>query len=292
MGLALSSTFAAVLTIWSVTSTPAGLEGARHTPLHPIASPQVVSPAPPQADARQARIAARSAQREFERIRRNHLPVRLDAGSAPCDEVIGRFCLWHGGDDAWEPVPEPSVVMSARSDLIAELESARRVLPGDWWISGQLVHYLIEAGQSKEAEAVAHACEADSWWCFALQGYALHESKEYEQADSAFAAALRLAPAEERHDWTDVSVLLERGASGRYRRLSEAERGRFEERFWWLADPLYLMSGNERRTEHFSRLVMDRIQDDARSPFGVPWGWDLREIVLRYGWPAGWERVR
>lgn len=285
-------TFAAVLTIWSVTSTPPGLEGARLKPVHPIAFPQVVSPTPAQADVQQARIAARSAQREFERIRRNHLPVKLDAGSTPCDEVIGRFCLWHGGDDAWEPIPEPSVLTTARDHLIAELESTRRVFPGDWWISGQLVRYLVEAGQSKEAVSAAHACAADSWWCLALQGYALHESREYELADSAFAAAMRLAPAEERPDWTDVSVLLERGASGRYRRLSEAEQGRFEERFWWLADPLYLVPGNERRTEHFSRLVMDRIQDDARSPFGVPWGWDLREIVLRYGWPAGWERVR
>jgi len=34
------------------------------------------------------------------------------------------------------------------------------------------------------------------------------------------------------------------------------------------------------------------MQEGARSGFDVPWDTDLEEIVLRYGWPSGWERVR
>src|SRR6266516_1841495 len=66
--------------------------------------------------------------------------------------------------------------------------------------------------------------------------------------------------------------------------------GAFEERLWWLAQPLYSLPGNDRRTEHLARATMARIEQDARSPFAMFWGDDMRETLLRYGWPAYWTQ--
>lgn len=245
-----------------------------------------------EADSGRALGAAREAQREFEQLRRKELPWTWERGSGPCDEIIGRFCLWHDGDDDWEPPAQSVAVTAARERLIEGLRRAAAHAPGDAWIAGQRVRYLIEAGRGDEAEATARDCQTERWWCLALEGYTLHYAGRFEAAESAFAVALVAMPGSQQRRWQDISVLLEPGGRGRYRSLREEERPRFAERFWRLADPLYLVSGNERRTEHYARLVLDRLQEDSRSPFGVPWGWDLREILLRYGWPAGWERVQ
>ena len=95
-------------------------------------------------------------------------------------------------------------------------------------------------------------------------------------------------PRDERCRWTDVSVLLDGELARRYRQLPCDKRGAFEERLWWLAQPLYSLPGNDRRTEHLARATMARIEQDARSPFAMSWGDDMRETMLRYGWPAYW----
>jgi hypothetical protein len=64
------------------------------------------------------------------------------------------------------------------------------------------------------------------------------------------------------------------------------------DRLWWLADPFWSLPGNDRKTEHYARLVADRFQDRARVTEGLAWASDLREILLRYGQPTGWERIR
>jgi hypothetical protein len=34
------------------------------------------------------------------------------------------------------------------------------------------------------------------------------------------------------------------------------------------------------------------MQEEAASAYDVSWGADLRELLVRYGWPVGWERAR
>lgn len=246
------------------------------------------------ADSARAWTRARSAQARFEFARRNHLPWTWDRGSGPCDERIGRFCLWYtDGERKWEPPPEPEPVVAARATLVARLDTAALFAPRDPWIAGQRVRYLVEAGQFAGAIAAARDCRApEPGWCDALLGFALHANQEFVRAEAAFEAALAALPPRERERWTDLSALLDADAARAYRRLRGAERERFERRFWWLADPLHGRAGNDRRTEHFARHVWDRLQDRARSTEGIAWGFDLRELLLRYGWPAGWERIR
>lgn len=231
----------------------------------------------------------RSRQRDFERVRRRHLPP----GSAPsrrCDAVVGRYCFWHEEDEDWEPPPEPPEVSREREALIDELLEAAEALPRSPWIAGQLVRYLTEAERHDEALAAAARCRASTTWCGVLSGYALHAAERWAAADSAFSRALARMPPAERCAWNDLSFLLDGAARERYEALSCGERDAFEERFWSLADPLYLVPGNDRRTEHLSRGVLDRLQEDAASPSGGTWGEDRRELLVRFGWPIAWER--
>ena len=78
--------------------------------------------------------AARRAQGEFELTRRWHLPAAPSASR--CDELVGRFCYWHG-DDRDQPPPEPERIGRARDALLDKLDSLAALLPGDAWIAGQ-----------------------------------------------------------------------------------------------------------------------------------------------------------
>jgi hypothetical protein len=238
--------------------------------------------------------AARAAQAEFERLRFRNLPWTWGGGSGGrCDERIGRFCLWHDeGAPEWKAPPEPEAVRRGRERLIARLDSAAARLPADAWVAGQRVRYLLEAGRKADAVVAAGECRAEGWWCRALEGRALHAAGEGAAADSAFEAALAAMPAKEREEWTDLAPLLPNGEWKAWKRLRAEMPERAERRLWWLADPLWSVPGNDRRAEHFARHVLDRLQDRARSTEGISWGNDLKEILLRYGAPIGWERIR
>lgn len=241
-------------------------------------------------DSLEARERAERAQRRFERTRRRHLPA-TSPHSGPFDERIGRFHFWHG--DGREPPAERAAVTAAREELLAVLDSVAARYPGDGWVAGQRVRYLVEAGDGKAAIAAARACrDPRAWWCHALLGHALHQSGDPSNAEAAFEDALAGMPEEERCRWTDLSLLLEGDGSDAYRESSCAGREPVEAAFWTLADPLWVVPGNDRRTEHLSRHVMDRMQEGADSGYGVRWGDDLRELLTRYGWPSGFWEVR
>jgi len=235
--------------------------------------------------------AARDAQRAFERTRRRNLPY-WNGPTGRCDEIVGRFCLWHDKDPSWNPGPESPRVKVARDELIQLLERYSSAAPGEGWIVGQWIRYLVEAGRPEEARTAAGSCAAERWWCLALAAYARHALGDFSGADEAYETALRAMPSEESCRWRSLSYVLEGEALDDYEALDCVERGAFETRAWWLADPLFMVPGNERRTEHFSRNVLNRLQLGADSPYGIHWGRDLEELLVRYGWPEGWSRRR
>jgi hypothetical protein len=241
------------------------------------------------ADSQQIGSRARDAQRAFERTRRKYLP-RSDRAVERCHETVGRFCVWHDPDDPWTPPPDPPEVIQARDRLLADLADLGRLAPDDRWLHGQRVRYLVEAGRLAEATELASTCRVpDPAWCQALLGFARHAAGDDVGSEAAFERALAALEDEERCRWQDLEVLLGGDDAG-YERLSCAERADWEASFWRLADPLYLVPGNSRRAEHFSRHVMSALQPGAASGYDVRWGRDLRELLLRYGWPAGWSR--
>lgn len=222
-------------------------------------------------------------------MRRAYLPGELDGGSHHCDERIGRYCYWYQPLSG-APPPEAGAVRAARERLVRRLSTAAGRLPGDGWIMGQTVRYLVEQGSPGSAVAMVRRCRAARWWCDALEGFARHLASDYEGADEAFGRALRGMPEAERCDWTDLRPLL--GDDERlYRRLSCAERWPVNERIWWLARPLYSQPGNDLRTEHYVRHTMARLLDGAGTVDEIPAGGDTRELLVRFGWPRYWTRA-
>jgi hypothetical protein len=199
------------------------------------------------------------------------------------------MCYWYEGRVDSAP-PEPPRIRQARARLIAALDSAAAALPADDWIAGQRVRYLLEDSQPQAARLIAEQCRAARWWCDALGGLVGHVTGDFNGADSSFAAALAAMPDDERCRWTDISSLLEGELAKRYHHLDCGERATLAARWWWLAQPLWSLPGNDRRTEHFARVAMARIEEGRRTAFGLYWADDLREVLLRYGWPAFWTR--
>lgn len=232
---------------------------------------------------------AREAQTGFERTRRANLPINTRGTSGRCDVRVGRFCYWW--DDGEFQIPaEPPRTTAARVRLIDRLGAAATALPGDRWIAGQRVRYLVEAERYSEALAAARSCSAEVSWCAALAGFALHTAGLFEAADSAFGLALGAMSPDDRCRWTDISLLLPDGARKRYDRLACADRGSVEARFWALSRPLYLVPSNDLRTEHFARLTMATLIRTSRYPHDLPWDDDAQELLIRYGWETGWSR--
>ena len=234
---------------------------------------------------------ARRAQDAFEVTRRANLPQRPSGSSDGRYQVIGRLRYWyeHGADDDSAP-PEPPQIRQARSRLLAALDVAGASLPGDEWIAGQRVRYLLEDSQPRLAARVVEQCRAVRSWCEALGGLVHHASGEFAAAESLFSTALADMPDEERCRWSDIAPLLDDELADRYRQLDCASRAAFEKRWWWLAQPLYSLAWNDRRTEHFARQTMVRIEQGRRTTFGLYWANDLRDVLLRYGWPTWWTR--
>lgn len=231
---------------------------------------------------------AHSLQADFERHRRQMLP-RFSVGTAEHCLIVGRFCEWHPnfGDDG---VPdEGKEIRRARLELLRSLEKASSVVPGDDWIMGQRVRYLLEAHDTT-AIGVARSCKATRWWCDALLGLALHVNGDYASADSAFSASLDEMPLLKRCYWINLSPLLDDDIRGTYHKMTCAEREAADARIWWVSDPLYMVPGNERRTEHFSRVVHTALEKDAANTYGSTWGGDLAEIILRFGWAEKWTQ--
>jgi hypothetical protein len=234
----------------------------------------------------------RAAQAEFERARIARLPWSRESAAGPCDEVVGRFCYRReSGSDSPLP-PEPAGVAELRESLIAALDAAAGISPEDAWNAGQRVRYRIEAGRAREAADVAAACAADRWWCAALEGAALHAAGDFAAAERAFDRALAGMPAAERERWTDLAQTLDAPSRRLWRGLGGPAREAFAHRAWWSADPLWSVPGNELRTEHLARRTWNAMQERSASAYGVPWGADLEELLVRYGWPVAWERSR
>lgn len=236
----------------------------------------------------------RAAQAVFERRRTGYLPVTLSRGGGDCDERVGRFCTWYG-EGEWYPVAERDEIVALRRELVAVLDSLQENLPGDGWLLGQRTWYRSEGGDWPAALRTARACgSVERWWCRALEGFALHGLGRYEEALAAFEEALSGMEPERADDWRFPRRPIDRDARGlveTWRQGLEPDSARAEvDRLWTLADPLFLVAGNDRLTAHYARWTVSTLRERARNPFRIRWGDDLETLTIRHGWEMGWER--
>lgn len=231
----------------------------------------------------------RSAQTSFESFKRAHLP-RGDRYSGTCDVRIGRYCYWRGDEDEEKRPQEPREIGERRLALIADLNAAAGAIPGDAWIAGQRIRYLVEAEQTDEALRAARECRAESWWCTALAGFAAHEGGRFAAAESAYSNALTSMPPAERCRWLDLSDILDDDLLDRFKKLGCDEREAFARRIFWLGAPLFSVASTDRFTEHLARLTRAKIAERSATTDGEAWADDQRALVVRYGWPKWYTR--
>ena len=237
---------------------------------------------------------ARSAQTEFERFREERTPLSRGTGrpAGICDELIGRICIWFGGEEEEDVPGELREVQQLRVELIRLLFDTREQI-ADRWVLGQLVHYLVEARQTDEAVRVASECGIDeTWWCSALRGYAIHVATRYVDAEAAFRESLAAMPDSTRDAWMSPRYIFTPDAREAFDSQPPAERQRQWELLWRLSDPLFLFEGNDRLTDHYARWVVAMNRRDAADPLGLEWGEDLEETLIRYGRNTGYSRTR
>ncbi len=229
-------------------------------------------------------------QASFEHRRLLLLP-RAPAGDGcePSGGTLGRFCFQYHED--WHPRPETEAIRLLRARLLARLDSIGALVPGDAWILGQRVWYRAEAGRWRGALRVARGCGiVEPWWCFALQGFVLHGLGRYPAAERAFTTALSLMDTTRSRAWRIPRKALDGGTTDWLEHASADSLSSRLRRLWTLADPLYLVPGNDRETAHYARRTVSLIRERAVNPYLVSWGRDLEELMIRYGWEIGWER--
>jgi hypothetical protein len=231
---------------------------------------------------------AKDLQASFERRRRHMLPS-FYIGTADHCMIVGRFCEWHPNLQDYDVPDEGKDIRRARGELLRDLEKANAAVPGDDWILGQRIRYLTE-GHDTSAVSVARSCKATRWWCDALLGLSLHVGGQFAAADTAFSAALEEMPSQIHCHWINLLPLLDDDARGSYKKMTCGQREAADARIWWVADPLFMVPGNDRRTEHFSRVVHTILEKDGVNTYGTPWGGDLAELILRFGWAEKWTR--
>lgn len=227
---------------------------------------------------------AHDAQFHFEVYRRQELPRTAPSDVPACETTVGRMCYWSEPEHS-KPIPEPGSITRARARLIAKLSQLAERSRADTWITGQRVRYMVENGDDSAAVVAARECWATKWWCGVLLGFALHAEGHYDLAESAFDSALAAMPRDVRCKWTDISLLLEDDRRDAYLKLPCEARDSLDRRYWALAQPSYVVRGNDRRTEHFSRVLLAELSKDAENAYGMRWGDDLRELLIRYGDP-------
>jgi hypothetical protein len=234
---------------------------------------------------------ARDRQEEFERYRASRIPVSRQRSQPTCDERIGRICIWFGGEGEVAFPREAPEVGEARVELISFLNEAAERAP-DHWLLGQLVFYLIENRDVEGATRVATECGIpETWWCGALRGYILHLTTDYAESEAAFREALATMPPGERERWTSLRFVMTVDGEKQFERMAPAERDRRWELFWQLSDPLFLIGGNDRLTDHYARMVEAVNWRDAANPMGLSWDEDMEATLIRYGRNIGYSRT-
>ena len=236
---------------------------------------------------------AKEEQKKFERFREQRLPPEWSGFGGQCDALVGRMCLRHGDGEAPPVAPAPIEVEMARMEMLRTLGRIGARIPRDRWILGQRVYYLREQGELLRAEGLTGNCHPDdAWWCLALRGYLLQSTGESIEAEAVYRDALARMPREERARWLALEYLLDDEAREVFEDADPEARAALREQLWLLADPLYLVEGNDRETEQYARHTLIRIREAAENAYDLPWEEDLEELVARYGGEVGWERGR
>ncbi|MES2521318.1 MAG: hypothetical protein V4617_01375 [Gemmatimonadota bacterium] len=182
-----------------------------------------------------------------------------------------------------------------RETLIVQLTNALSKHPNDPWIAGQRVRFIMDQREPERAVRAARDCQGSDRDCAALLGLALHHAENYASAEASFRTvdSLERAMAGPKAPCVsaEILLLLSEGDRSKVTDRPCAEQRATIERMWWLADPLWSVPGNERYVDHRARLAHMGLRSVTERDERYVWaplmgGLAMRELLVRYGWPA------
>lgn len=226
-------------------------------------------------------------------------------GRTHCHANLGAFCLQGDWDTApckssnsFECHPKtPEMNLEDREAMMAVIDSAVAILPGNAFVVGQAVYANVKFRRPVQTTLALRNCRAAAWWCHALEGFVNHHAGRPVESERAFEEALLLMPEEARCEWTDHMELLDFGDRGRYRDLGcGADRDTVNRSLWWLSDPLFIHPGNDRFTEQMARHVGLIMHAELVDILGGRHARAHDRLITRYGFEdsyqeSGWDRV-
>lgn len=183
---------------------------------------------------------------------------------------------------------------AAEDDYQAAVQHLRAALaaePRAVSAAGLLVIALGEQRAWEEALEVSRRAvqdAADSAGAWMIHGLVLTRLLRFQEAQAAQQRGLGLMPAAERARYEDLSRILPRRDSLRWRAAPAAAQAADREFYWAVAQPLLLRGVNEARAEYLARLVYadTRWAEPGRRERG--WETDRGAVYMRWGPPGRW----
>lgn len=183
-------------------------------------------------------------------------------------------------------------IREKRAAILSMLEDAAKMDPANVWVFGQRIRLSVDQKEYARAAVIAaEECRQSRAVCAMLEGYVSAASGNRKGAEAAFTyAAAAMTPAE-RCGYLDATVFFDPTDRLQYEQMPCAQHMPLDDRFWWLADPLWIRPGNERLAVHLERQALLMLKSsltadehfDYRVKFG---GASVAEMLLRYGWPS------
>ncbi|HEX8386159.1 MAG TPA: GWxTD domain-containing protein [Rubricoccaceae bacterium] len=172
----------------------------------------------------------------------------------------------------------------AYDEAIGHLRAALRADPRRRSVYDHVVRLAAISGEWDAAlpdlrEMYVHFPDDPQMWLYT--GLAAQRSARYEAADAAFREGLRRMTPDELAVFTDLTLILPPDEAPAFR----ADPDGFAQRYWTGRDPRFLNDVNERRTEHYARLVGADLlfRSDALDRPG--WTTERGLLYVRYGPP-------
>jgi len=127
-----------------------------------------------------------------------------------------------------------------------------------------------------------------------ILGLLYYKTSRLKECYDEYQKAISLMDKEERKDFTfnTVKFLIEPAYKNVIEKMSDKQLNNFIELYWKVYDPLYMTEYNERLLEHYSRVVFSNLHFSVPQIGLAGWKTNRGEIVLRYGEPLNFMRIR
>ena len=160
-----------------------------------------------------------------------------------------------------DEVEDRASFLAAERRMMATIDSAALADPSDELIVSMRVFLLTKRGLFDEAlrSASPQQCAFSIERCTLLRGFVHQASHNTRLAGASFDSAFSRINATDRCAIMSSWAVHDERDRTSYARLPCPAREAVDEVFWWLADPSYLVPGNDRLTEHIARGVGNQI---------------------------------